>query len=90
MEDSNRTLDILERIVVVETKLTSMIQKVEQLIGHFAEQQKDHQVLLTGSWNEPGLIARVAALEESRKTVRWALGVIYVAIITAAVRVISI
>lgn len=79
--------DAIERIATLEVHLSVVIDKLDTLITTVTENQRSYNELLTGNATQGGLMSRLISLEDSRRTTRWAIGVIYVAAISAAVRI---
>lgn len=72
-----------KRLLLLETRFGVLIERVDELVSSMSA----HNRAVLGDPQNPGILSRVISLEEARKTFRWAIGVLYVALVTAALRV---
>lgn len=81
MESEQRvSIEVLSRIISLETKLASTIDKLDTLIDSVDYKLNQY----SGDAHTPSLISRVIQLEEFNKTIKWSLGIIYTAIVGLA------
>lgn len=65
----DRQLDVLTRIMALETKLASTIEKLDSAIDTVVEKQDELNQLYQGSNITPSLLSRIISLEEFKRTV---------------------
>lgn len=85
MTDDISTSDLMQRVVAIEIKLELLNQKIDA----FLEENKVIVKTLHGNGDSAGLKARVGALEKTERAFKWALGVIYGALVTLLVKLTS-
>lgn len=85
----DRQLDVLTRIIALETKLASTIEKLDSAIDTVVEKQDELNQLYQGSNITPSLLSRIISLEEFKRAVFWSVGVLYTALIGILVTLIA-
>lgn len=79
MVENNQTVNIqiLGRIITLETRLANTIEKIDKLV----DTVERRHTMLAGDENTPSLISRVINLEQSKKTAAWFFASIYTALL---------
>lgn len=84
MSNEDKYLEILTRIINLESRLSYTVERLNGLItkveNRLAELDGDHET--------PSLMSRVLNLEKSEKTFRWVVGVLYTAVVTGFIKMI--
>lgn len=80
-EDSNKreraNLEVLTRIISLETKLAVTIEKLDRLVDSVEEKLNQ----FAGDANTPSVTSRILNLESFNRTIRWSIGLIYTGLI---------
>lgn len=77
-------LRLFERIALMEAKLASTIEKLNNLVTTVESNIKDY----SGDRDTPSILSRVIQLEEFKRGIWWSLGVLYTSMIGVIVTLI--
>lgn len=77
MNDQQINIEVLGRIISLETKLASTIDKLDSLI----ESVESKLSQFSGNANTPSIVSRVIQLENFNSTLRWSIGIIYTVLV---------
>ncbi len=77
MNDQQINIEVLGRIISLETKLASTIDKLDSLIENVESKLSQ----FSGNANTPSIISRVIQLENFNSTLRWSIGIIYTVLV---------
>lgn len=89
MNEYDDKLNVLTRIVVLETRLASTIEKLDSLISEMSDRYRILQSIYEGDRETPSLLSRVISIERFNATLRWSISVIYVALIGILLKMIG-
>lgn len=89
MNEYDDKLNVLTRIVVLETRLSSTIEKLDSLITEMSERYRLLQNIYEGDRETPSLLSRVINIERFNSTLRWSISVIYVALVGILLKMIG-
>ena len=73
----NANIEVLGRVITLETKLAGTIEKIDRLVDLVERRHR----LLEGDDQTPSLVSRVITLEYTRRAVGWYLASIYTALL---------
>lgn len=76
MQSYDEQLEVLKRIITLETKLGVTILKLDALVDMVKDRYE-------GNSQTPSIVSRIIQLEEFKKTALWSLSVLYSAVIAA-------
>lgn len=76
MQSYDEQLEVLKRIITLETKLGVTISKLDALVDMVKDRYE-------GNSQTPSIVSRIIQLEEFKKTALWSLSVLYSAVIAA-------
>ena len=76
---------LMERIILIESRLSMTIDKLTDLIETVQANQENFFEYFNGNSVTPGMVSRIITLEEFRRTSIWMIGVLYVALVSALV-----
>lgn len=74
-------MEILQRIIILETKLANTIDRLQDIVKSVNNNQVRYLNFITGDGETPGLHSRLDRLEDFKRTATWALGVLFSALI---------
>lgn len=74
-------IEILQRIIILETKLANTIDRLQEIVESVNNNQIRYLNVMAGDAETPGLTSRILTLEEFKRTATWALGVLFSALI---------
>lgn len=81
-------LDILERIIKLESKLAATAEKLDSLVDSIDHKYTTLSAKFDGDHNTPSIHSRVLQLESVIRSVKWGIGVLYGAVITMIIELI--
>lgn len=77
MDEQRINIEVLGRIISLETKLASTIDKLDTLIDSVDYKLSQY----SGDANTPSIISRIIQLENFNSTLRWSIGIIYTVLV---------
>ncbi len=81
MAQNDVTMEILSRIIALETRLAAVVERIDSLVDLVESRHN----LIAGDGKTPSILSRVIALENFNTTLRWSLGILYTALISLVV-----
>jgi hypothetical protein len=79
--EASEYVEVLTRLVCVENRLSSTIEKIDTLIARVEARFNNMEKIYMGDSVTPSLVSRVLDLEKTKTAVNWMLGVVFTAVV---------